>query len=196
MSTKFHRLAIEAAKLSPCEKRRVGAVVVSPNEYCYATGFNKAPIGKALDEDKVTGNVVHAEINALKVYKNLYGNTKGCTIYVTHQPCAGCQTAIQDAGIKNIIVVEAFMKFDSAKLRYELIPHSALEGLAKVLTYGARKYKPENWRKGEINRYVGAAYRHFEAWRAGEKNDPESGLSHLEHLLTNVAFLIELDDPK
>ena len=35
--------------------------------------------------------------------------------------------------------------------------------------------------------------RHLEAWRAGEKVDKDSKLSHLSHALTNVAFLIEFE---
>ncbi|HED1699294.1 TPA: hypothetical protein SHR06_001688 [Campylobacter jejuni] len=84
-----------------------------------------------------------------------------------------------------------FMKFDDGKLRYDLIPPEVTEQLAKVLTYGANKYKPHNWKKcKDKDRYVAAAYRHLEAWRKGEQIDMESGLSHLAHTLTNIAFLL------
>lgn len=83
-------------------------------------------------------------------------------------------------------------KFDTDKLRYDLIPPEALKSLAKVLTYGAGKYGPNNWQNLQDfeTRYTAAAMRHLEAWRGGEKIDPESGLYHLEHLLCNVAFLV------
>jgi len=198
-SIDFNKLALDAAKLSKAKKRKVGAVVVG--KCSYYIGCNEHPDNKALEDEhgNTKPEVVHAEIVAINRY-NAYMKTKswsddlvGGTIYVTHPPCADCQKAIQEAGITNVVVVEEFMKFDSEKLRYELIPTSSTKALAEVLTYGARKYKPENWRKGELDRYVGATMRHFEAWRAGEKLDPESGLPHLAHLLTNVAFLIELD---
>jgi len=32
--------------------------------------------------------------------------------------------------------------------------------------------------------------RHLNAWRLGESIDPESGLHHLKHALTNVIFLM------
>ena len=35
--------------------------------------------------------------------------------------------------------------------------------------------------------------RHFEAYRSGEKNDPESGMPHLWHVACNIMFLIELE---
>lgn len=86
-----------------------------------------------------------------------------------------------------------FIKYNSNKLRYDLIPPSTLKELAKTLTYGSIKYEPDNWRKcKDKNVYIAALYRHLEQWRSGEKKDEESGLSHLSHAITNIAFLIEL----
>ncbi len=198
-SIDYNRLAIETAELSPCKKRKVGAVIVA-GAGLTIVGFNE-PIKLngpcELPNGETHPDVIHAEIKAIENFIIKTGEFPiGATIYVTHQPCANCAKAIQDAGIKKVIIVEQFMKFDSEKLRYELIPPSALEALAKVLTYGARKYKAENWRKGEINRYTGATFRHLEAWRRGEDIDKESGFLHLELLLTNVAFLLELTKNK
>lgn len=86
-----------------------------------------------------------------------------------------------------------FTKFDDAKLRYDLIPPEFLEGVAKVLTDGAAKYAPNNWRKNtELWRYEAAMMRHFEAYRKGELIDPDSGSPHLMHAATNLLFLSSL----
>jgi len=193
----FNRLALDTAELSPARKRKVGAVVVF-GKY-YATGYNYNPQASYCENDKgeTLPEVIHAEVVALQAYiKQHLGLPKPNIIYVTQPPCAACQKILQEAGVTEIRVVETFMKFDSGKLRYELIPPSVTHALASVLTYGARKYKPNNWKKGEVDRYVGAAMRHFEAYRAGEYYDEESGLPHLQMLLTNAAFLVELDPPK
>lgn len=88
---------------------------------------------------------------------------------------------------------DKFIKYNSGKLRYDLIPPSVTKELAKTLTYGANKYSENNWKKcTDKNVYISALYRHLEQWRSGEKIDPESGLSHLSHAITNIAFLIEL----
>ena len=90
------------------------------------------------------------------------------------------------------------MKFDNGKLLYSLIPPETTKALAEVLTYGAQKYAPNNWQlveNGEV-RYLDALFRHLEAYRAGEQVDPESGLPHLSHVLTNVAFLHYLTQSK
>ena len=85
-------------------------------------------------------------------------------------------------------------KFDSGKLRYDLIPASAEKGLAEVLTYGADKYGPNNWQGIESHRYYSALRRHLSAWRMGESHDSESGLHHLKHALANVVFLLYKED--
>jgi hypothetical protein len=87
------------------------------------------------------------------------------------------------------------MKFDKEKLRYDLLPPHALEETVKVLTFGAAKYKPNNWRYVDdaMDRYFAAAERHVWAWMKGEKNDPESGIHHLAHAICNLYFLYEHD---
>ena len=190
----IQKLALEEAEKSPCGKRKVGAIITDEHGILLSAGHNHGLTADADCEDSegvTKGTVVHAEIHAIK---NL-GSAKPHKIYVTHQPCDNCLEAIHNAGISEIHIVESFMKFDAGKLRYSLVPPSAIEGLAEVLTYGAKKYKPNNWQKVEdTDRYVDALYRHLEAWRNGEKLDEESGLSHLKHALTNVAFLIHFED--
>ena len=86
------------------------------------------------------------------------------------------------------------IKFDSEKNRYDLIPPYALDEVAKVLTYGARKYSPGNWRfvPEAEQRYFAAAQRHLWAFSRGEENDPESGISHIAHAITSLFFLYDL----
>lgn len=82
------------------------------------------------------------------------------------------------------------VKFDTGKPRYDLIPPEALDGLAKVLTFGAQKYADRNWEKGmEWGRVFGALQRHMWAWWQGQHTDPETGLSHLHHAACCIAFL-------
>lgn len=85
-------------------------------------------------------------------------------------------------------------KFDQGKCRMDLIPVSTLRGIGDVLGFGAetKGYGERNWEKGLAwNRTYAAAMRHLTSWWDGEDLDPESGLSHLSHAATNIAFLIE-----
>lgn len=84
------------------------------------------------------------------------------------------------------------MKYDGEKVRLDLLPVQPIIEIGKVLTYGARKYEKDNWRKGlEWSRCYAATLRHLFAWQSGETNDPETGLSHLAHAACEILFLLE-----
>ena len=86
------------------------------------------------------------------------------------------------------------MKNDEEKLRWDLLPLEAVEELVRVLTYGARKYKPNNWKKGNTfedrERVFAAMMRHIASYRKGDTIDDESGLMALSHAFCNMMFLI------
>ena len=89
----------------------------------------------------------------------------------------------------------------AGKIPVELAPPSltwavaaVLGKAAGVLGKGAAKYAPRNWEKGmEYSVCYACAVRHLLKWWGGEERDPESGETHLAHVATNVAFLIEYD---
>lgn len=84
-------------------------------------------------------------------------------------------------------------KYDKDKPMYDLIPPSALEEFVNVLTFGAKKYAPDNWRlvpEGR-RRYFAAAQRHLWQFKRGETIDKESNLHHLAHAITCLMFILE-----
>lgn len=227
----------EAAK-SNIEKRQVGALIVAHHE-----DDTWSIVGRGYNIEDT-----HAEALACEdLFNSEYvkPETSTLTCYVTHPPCPNCATLLAEHGVSNTEVVDAFMKFDGDKPRYDLVdpvfitccydtvsntPFSAAEqsmhdflfdlrhwqrestnkrfllnnllrcyggsllkledDLADVLTFGARKYKPNNWRNcQDTGRYLAAAIRHGRAIMRGEDNDSESGLSHKAHLATNIMFL-------
>lgn len=193
--TEIFKLVAATAAKSPAARRKVGAVLVWENQ-AVCSGFNHNPHAeKCEDADGNTlSSVMHAEEACLRSYA-LRQHKPGlaeCTMYVSHQPCVDCETMLAAQGVK-YEVVEEFLKFDAEKLRYDLVPPSAIKALAEVYTFGARKYKPNNWKLcAEPEKYLAALMRHLEAYRAGEELDKDSGLPHLAHLLTNAANLLEL----
>lgn len=83
-------------------------------------------------------------------------------------------------------------KDDREKTRLDLISPWAMEGLGQVLTYGARKYDDNNWRKGmKWSRLIGAAKRHLAEFEKGVDIDPESGMPHIDHAMACIHFLSE-----
>lgn len=82
-------------------------------------------------------------------------------------------------------------KFDKEKQRWDLLPWHEVSQEVDVLTRGAKKYSPENWKSvpDGKERYFAALMRHLIAWKSGEAKDSESGLSHLAHAACNIHFL-------
>ena len=81
-------------------------------------------------------------------------------------------------------------KFDEDKIRLDLIPVLPLQGWAKILTFGSKKYGDRNWESGiKYSRVFGALMRHILAWWGGEDNDPETGENHLYHAMCCLGFL-------
>lgn len=89
-------------------------------------------------------------------------------------------------------MTEQGRKYDSGKLRYDLVPVMALEEVTRVITLGAEKYDPENWKNVPEGRrrYTAAAFRHIEAWRKGETTD-EIGTHHIANAISNLMFILE-----
>ena len=84
------------------------------------------------------------------------------------------------------------LKYDTDKPRMDLLPFEALEEVAKVLTFGAKKYADNSWQKVENaeRRYLAAMLRHLAASEKGEIYDAESGLTHAAHMATNALFIL------
>ena len=81
-------------------------------------------------------------------------------------------------------------RFNAGKLEYHQFPLESIEGVLKVLMYGAKKYAPGNYLKGQPwTAPFNSMMRHIAAWQRGEELDGESGLPHLDHAMCNLMFL-------
>lgn len=88
------------------------------------------------------------------------------------------------------------MKFDKGKLMAGILFQdfpNAIEGMLKVATFGAGKYKRSSWQTvpNALERYEDALYRHLLSLAKGEEIDPESGLPHIDHAVWNVLAISE-----
>lgn len=88
-------------------------------------------------------------------------------------------------------------KHDSGKPRMSLLSPIALEKVAQVMTFGAKKYDDNNWRQGfPFTRILDAVGRHMNQYQQGETYDKESGVSHLAHACCGLFMLLEFEDTK
>ena len=98
---------------------------------------------------------------------------------------------------KNSHQSKEFIKHDTGKRRLSLIEPLFIQTLGDVITFGAEKYAPNNWRLCEdISRYRDALLRHIFAYLSGELTDPETGIEHLAHAACNLMFLQYFDNIK
>lgn len=110
--------------------------------------------------------------------------TCGSLILTKDAWCWKCKTAAFGA-------LSEGRKDDAGKDPWHLMPFDALRAVAKVLRTGADKYGSRNWEEGMAwSRLFGACLRHLIAWHEGEKQDPETGYSHLWLAACNVLFLV------
>lgn len=78
--------------------------------------------------------------------------------------------------------------------KYEptLVYSSCIEEVAKVRRFGIDKHgASEDWLTTEPRQHYDATLRHLYKIIDGEQIDPESGLLHLAHAITNLMFEIE-----
>jgi hypothetical protein len=79
---------------------------------------------------------------------------------------------------------------NTGKLQWSQIDFELLEDLVRVLEFGEKKYTAGNWRKGmPTAELCESLLRHTFAFMQGEDNDPESGISHIGHIMSNAMFL-------
>ena len=87
---------------------------------------------------------------------------------------------------------EEAKKYDADKPDWTLLPISAIISIIKVLEFGAKKYKRDQWKgvPDARRRYLAAAFRHLGAVSDGEWLDSESGLPHIAHSACCLLFLL------
>ena len=97
---RFLRLAREISTWSKDRSTRVGAVIIGEDKTPGPYGFNGFP--RFVDDDRESRHerpekykwTEHAERNAIYNAARIGVPLKGCTMYVTHMPCADCARAI------------------------------------------------------------------------------------------------------
>lgn len=100
-----------------------------------------------------------------------------------------------ERGAPDLQQPEQAAKYDGGKPHPSYVPVEIIEGVMRVREYGHAKYgdQADHWDQVEAKRYHQAMLRHVLAcWNDPYSVDPESGLLHLEHIATNVAFMLAL----
>lgn len=123
MDANFYiRIAQETAKLSYCNRRKVGAVLVSSDgRNIIAYGYNGTISGfpnvcELPDGTTDNKHVLHAETNAIMKAARSGQPIDGASLYVTLSPCVECAKIIIQAGIKSVTYSEKYHSQDGLEL--------------------------------------------------------------------------------
>ncbi len=102
----YLRMAFEWAKLSHCDRKQVGALIVK-DRMIISDGFNGTPSGFENCCEEIGGTtkweVLHAEANAILKVASSTQSCKGATLYITLSPCKQCSKLIHQAGIVKVV---------------------------------------------------------------------------------------------
>ena len=89
----YMRMAIEWSKLSYCQRKQVGALIVKDN-MIISDGYNGTPSGFENSCETTEGEtkwyVLHAEANAILKVARSTQSTEGATLYQTLSPWRKC----------------------------------------------------------------------------------------------------------
>jgi dCMP deaminase len=115
----YLRMATEWAKLSHCQRKQVGAIIVK-DRMIISDGFNGTPTGfenPCEDEEGYTKwYVLHAEANAITKVASSAQSCKGATLYLTLSPCRECSKLVHQAGVKRLVYMNGYK--DDAGLQF------------------------------------------------------------------------------
>ncbi len=106
----YMRMALEWAKLSHCERKQVGALIVK-ERMIISDGFNGTPTGFencCEEEGNTKWYVLHAEANAILKVASSTQSCKDSTLYITLSPCKECSKLIHQSGIKRVVYANKY----------------------------------------------------------------------------------------
>ena len=102
----YLRMALEWAKLSHCERKKVGAIIVK-DDMIISDGYNGTPSNfenYCEDEEGYTKwYVLHAEANAILKTARSTQSCQNATLYITLSPCKECSKLVHQSGITRVV---------------------------------------------------------------------------------------------
>ena len=103
--------AMNVAKLSYCNRLKVGAVLVK-EERIISFGYNGTFRGQDNccedSEGKTKDNVIHAEENLLMKLTRTHETSIGSSIFITHQPCINCARLIANSLVCSVYYLHSY----------------------------------------------------------------------------------------
>ena len=114
----FSQIVKLSAERSPCERLKVGCLLVKNNRIISQgyNGFLPNCPHKSIVRDNHEQATVHAEQNAIADCAKRGVSCNESTAYITHYPCIICTRILLAAGISEIIYLEYYKNDELVKL--------------------------------------------------------------------------------
>jgi dCMP deaminase len=116
----YMNVAYEVSKLSYCEIRKVGCIIVDgKGNNILSFGFNGTPRGfdnNCECDGRTLPEVLHAESNAITKLAKCSGSSDNAMLFTTTCPCIDCAKLIIQAGISVVYFSEDFRSNDGLEL--------------------------------------------------------------------------------
>ena len=109
--TSYLKMAKEWSRLSYCERKQVGALIVK-DKMIISDGYNGTPSGFEnnceLDSGETKWYVLHAEANAILKCAKYGQSSQESDLYLTLSPCKECSKLIHQAGIIRLVYLKEY----------------------------------------------------------------------------------------
>ena len=130
----FRNVCKETSKLSTCQSKQVGAVLVKEDRIL-AIGYNGVPSGlphccdmhfdsREEHSEWSTTHELHAEQNVISFCAKNSISTKDSVIFVSLSPCIHCAKIILAAGVKEVYYLE---EYDRDKKGIEFLKQNGVD---------------------------------------------------------------------
>lgn len=140
----FREQADLSAKMSTCQTRHVGAVLVRDNRvvaqafngnlpghvHCYDGGCDRCANSETTGQDLSVCTCVHAEQNLISFCAKEGHSSLGSTAYLQCNPCLDCFKLLVSAGVEEIVYSEKYIS------TYDLVAELALASNVTFRLYG------------------------------------------------------------
>ena len=132
-------LSREIAQWSKDRSRKVGCVVVGPNNEIRTTGYNGFPRGV---DDNIESRhqrpakylwTEHAERNSIYNAARMGTPLDGCRLYLHWFPCIDCARAIVQSGITTVVCIEPDWNDPQYGPEFKLIPEMFQEAGVEIV---------------------------------------------------------------
>lgn len=114
----FKEIVILTSKRSPCERLKVGCLLVKDNRIISQgyNGFLPGAPHESVIRDNHEQATVHAEQNSVADCAKRGVSCYNSTAYITHYPCINCFKILSASGIKDIRYIDDYRNDEIVKL--------------------------------------------------------------------------------